>query len=262
VPGVIGFQGPGGGLGFQGSQGAPGSNAPPGPQGAQGATGPQGAQGAAGPQGAQGATGSQGATGPPAVTCYNVGFVYSPFLSQLCNSNYNFGNGWRQTSTCADSGYWYSTEAYCQASDTCCWTLAYNYYSCDYGGTYGQFDSLGYGNIYGTCASDVRIKQGIDTLTNSLENLMKIDAVEYDWNEKVGLHHYEEMKKDGRLHAIGLIAQNVRQYYPEVVGINSEGYYFIDYIKLNAVLVEAIKEQQVFIEDIDKELDFIESKLN
>jgi hypothetical protein len=27
-------------------------------------------------------------------------------------------------------------------------------------------------------------------------------------------------------------------------------------------LVEAIKEQQVFIEDIDKELDFIESKLN
>jgi hypothetical protein len=188
--------------------------------------------------------------------------VYSPFQSELCNSNYNFGNGWRQTSSCGDAGYWYSTEAYCQASDTCCWTLAYNYYSCDYASTYGQFDSAGYGNIYGTCSSDVRIKQGIDTLTNSLEILMKIDAVEYDWNENVGSVSYEEMKKEGRLHAIGLIAQNVRQYYPEVVGINSEGYYFIDYVKLNAVLVEAIKEQQVFIEDIDKELDFIESKLN
>ena len=43
--------------------------------------------------------------------------------------------------------------------------------------------------------------------------------------------------------------------------MNPNGYYSIDYTKLNAVLVEAIKEQQVFIEDIDKELEFIEIKL-
>ena len=88
---------------------------------------------------------------------------------------------------------------------------------------------------------------------------MKIDVVEYDWNNK--FREYEDLQEKEKLHTIGLIAQNVKEYYPEVVSINSDGYYWVDYVKLNAVLVEAIKEQQVFIEDIDKELEYIESKL-
>jgi hypothetical protein len=44
--------------------------------------------------------------------------------------------------------------------------------------------------------------------------------------------------------------------------MNPDGYYSIDYKKLNAVLVEGIKQQEVFIEDIDKQLEYIESKLN
>ena len=88
---------------------------------------------------------------------------------------------------------------------------------------------------------------------------MKIDVVEYDWNNK--FREYEYLQEKEKLHTIGLIAQNVKEYYPEVVSINSDGYYWVDYVKLNAVLVEAIKEQQVFIEDIDKELEYIESKL-
>ena len=96
-------------------------------------------------------------------------------------------------------------------------------------------------------------------LKNSLEKLMMIDAVEYDWNDK--LRQYDSLQEQEKLHTIGLIAQEVKEYFPELVSINSDGYYYIEYTKLNAVLVEAIKEQQVFIEDIDKELEFIESKL-
>ena len=59
-----------------------------------------------------------------------------------------------------------------------------------------------------------------------------------------------------------MIAQNVRKYFPETVTMNNEGYYSIEYSKLNAVLVEAIKEQQVFIDDIKGELDWIENKIN
>jgi hypothetical protein len=44
--------------------------------------------------------------------------------------------------------------------------------------------------------------------------------------------------------------------------INSNGYYSIDYSKLNAVLVEGIKEQSIFIEEMDKDLDYIETKLS
>jgi hypothetical protein len=120
-------------------------------------------------------------------------------------------------------------------------------------------DALSTGSCGGPY-SDVRLKHGIETLKNSIENIMKLDAVEYDWNEN--LNEFEYFKNQQKLHTIGLIAQNVRLYYPEVVKINTDGYYSIDYSKLNAVLVEGIKEQSIFIEEIDKELDYIETKLN
>jgi hypothetical protein len=86
---------------------------------------------------------------------------------------------------------------------------------------------------------------------------MKIEAVEYDWNENLNPTLLDYFKKQQKLHTIGLIAQNVRMYFPEVVKMNHDGYYSIDYRKLNA----GIKEQQIFIEDIDKQLEYIESKI-
>ena len=91
---------------------------------------------------------------------------------------------------------------------------------------------------------------------------MEIDAVEYDWNENLPKDLYEYFKRKNRLHTIGLIAQNVRKYFPEAVTMNDDGYYHVEYSKLNAVLVEAIKEQQVFIDNIKDELDWIENKIN
>jgi hypothetical protein len=66
----------------------------------------------------------------------------------------------------------------------------------------------------------------------------------------------------GRLHTIGLIAQDVRKYYPQIVNMGDDGYYFIEYNKLNAVLVEAIKSQQIFIEEIKDELKLLETIIN
>jgi hypothetical protein len=91
---------------------------------------------------------------------------------------------------------------------------------------------------------------------------MELDAVEYDWNENLPPDLYEYFKRKNRLHTIGLIAQNVRKYFPEVVSMNGEGYYYVDYNKLNAVLVEGIKEQQIFIDNIKHELDWIENNIN
>jgi hypothetical protein len=165
---------------------------------------------------------------------------------------------WSQSVSCSTvAGCYYQSESNCQNSlpdlDT--------YYACTSGvpPTWGQLQSSC--NIAnGACGrSDERLKRGIETLSGSLEKIMKISAVEYDWNSK--LNEYEYLKEHDKLHTIGLIAQEVKEYFPEVVLINPDGYYWIDYSKLNAVLVEAIKEQQLFIEEIDKELEFIESKL-
>jgi hypothetical protein len=159
---------------------------------------------------------------------------------------YDIGNC--QSSTCDYNGLLGNIKMGCGCYPAVVYTLTY---SCGY-------DSLGYLCQY----SDSRLKSGAETIQEALSKIMKIEAVEYDWNENLPPQVYEFYKHRQKLHAIGLIAQNVRLYFPEVVVINSEGYYSIDYQKLNAVLVEGIKEQSLFIEDIDKELNEIESKLS
>ena len=164
-----------------------------------------------------------------------------------------------QTSSCVYNVTLYQGLANCQASSVD-WSMYADWGSCNGSTDVANIDFDGYiGGAMPCLPSDVRLKQGIETLTDSLEKIMKIDTVEYDWNNK--LNDYEYLEKVGKLHTIGLIAQEVKQYFPEVINVNPNGYYSIDYTKLNAVLVEAIKEQQVFIEDIDKELEFIEIKL-
>ena len=94
-----------------------------------------------------------------------------------------------------------------------------------------------------------------------MENILKLQVVEYDWNDNLGEEIMEEFKLNNKLHSIGLIAQDVRNYYPEIINIENNEYYSMNYEFLNAVVVEAIKEQQVFIEDIDKQTIYLESKL-
>ena len=90
---------------------------------------------------------------------------------------------------------------------------------------------------------------------------MKLEPVEYDWNENLRVD-YPFLKDQGKLHSIGLIAQEVREYFPEVVRLMNDGYYVLDYEKLNAVLVEAIKEQQLFIDYINNEIERLEKVLD
>jgi hypothetical protein len=164
------------------------------------------------------------------------------------------------------SFYYFHKQSACE-QDAPDWNASGNtpwpYISCDTVGAFYQMVAPD-GNIFDNLpcfGSDIRLKTGIETLKDSLETLMKLEVVEYDWNTNLNETEYKYFEKNKKLHTIGLIAQNVRQYYPEVVELGSNGYYRLDYTKLNSVLVEAIKEQQLFIEDIDKELEYIESKL-
>ena len=264
-----GAQGAPGGGGLTGVNGAQGTNGTPGGTGAQGAigftpgiSGPQGAQGAGGPGGGTGPQGAQGNVGPASVSCYYHSGCAGSSVIQSC-ACVNTAYYYQQTSFNDFQGVKYNNYTNCLNS-SCDWNGTYDYvgsaaaaygvlgYSCGSGGS----GSLCGGSPY----SDERLKNGIETLKNALENIMKIEAVEYDWNEN--LREYEYFKTQQKLHTIGLIAQNVRLYYPEAVVINNDGYYSIDYTKLNAVLVEGIKEQSIFIENIDKELDYIETKLS
>lgn len=100
------------------------------------------------------------------------------------------------------------------------------------------FSGLSYSNIGGICCpfSDSTLKEDVKPLENSLEKVLKLDGFSYKW------------KKDGTAD-IGLIAQDVEKVFPEVIK-EKDGLKQIDYQKLIAPVIVAIREQQKEIEAI------------
>lgn len=83
--------------------------------------------------------------------------------------------------------------------------------------------------------SDMRWKEHVKTIDNSLEKVNKLRGVSFEWKDKA--------KGDGK--QIGLIAQEVEKVFPEVVSEDNEGYKSVAYDKLVGVLVEAVKELKI-----------------
>ncbi len=81
--------------------------------------------------------------------------------------------------------------------------------------------------------SDARYKENIAPLENSLENILKIQGVGYDWGDKRAFNDKRQ---------IGFIAQDLEKVYPEVVKTDEKtGMKSVMYDKLVAPLVEALK---------------------
>lgn len=97
--------------------------------------------------------------------------------------------------------------------------------------------------------SDRRFKTNINTLTGALPKLMQLRGVTYDMNEE----HKDKGLGEGT--QIGVIAQEVEEVYPELVITNKEtGYKGVDYSKFTPVLIEAVKEQQTEIDELEAKL--------
>jgi hypothetical protein len=91
-----------------------------------------------------------------------------------------------------------------------------------------------------TFSSDERLKKNIEPLKSSLDKVMKLNGVSYEWEA-------EEHRGNNR--DIGLIAQDVEKVLPELVVTDDRGYKALSYDKIVPVLVEAIKEQQKFVDE-------------
>ena len=103
--------------------------------------------------------------------------------------------------------------------------------------------------------SDRRLKTDIQTIESASEKVSKLRGVEYTWT-----HGKRKGQRD-----IGLIAQEVEEVVPEVV---SEGELLdgttakrVDYAKLVGLLVEANKEQQDIISQLEERIIDLENRL-
>jgi hypothetical protein len=104
------------------------------------------------------------------------------------------------------------------------------------------------------------LKANVETLSGSLDLLLRLEPVEFDWKEITP--QYDWFVEKGITHSIGFIAQQVKSVIPELVELRNDRYYTIDYPRINALLVEGIKEQQVFIEEVEKDIIELEKYFN
>lgn len=95
------------------------------------------------------------------------------------------------------------------------------------------------GEITAYSSSDIRLKENINPLNNSLSIINKLNPVSYNWNEKAKeLNPNKSDKID-----VGLIAQELEQVLPNFVHpIYNDDYLSIDYVKLIPYLIGSIKE--------------------
>jgi len=99
-----------------------------------------------------------------------------------------------------------------------------------------------------TAYSDIRVKENIRPIENALLKVNQLEGVTYD---RIDEDELEDI--NGR--QIGLIAQQVEPIVPEVIEIDKEGMYNLSYGNLAGLFVEAIKEQQVQIEELKREIE-------
>ena len=121
-----------------------------------------------------------------------------------------------------------------------------------------QFDSLGIGtaasgttgeiratgDITAYYSSDERLKDNITPLSNAIEKINQIGGYEFDWNS--------DSSHSG--HDVGVIAQEIEKVLPELVVDRDTGFKAVRYDKIVALLINAIKEQQLQIDELKSKL--------
>ena len=116
------------------------------------------------------------------------------------------------------------------------------------------------GNIVATgtimALTDTRAKTNVARITNALGIVKALNGVRYDWNDEAkSAMHLPETRQ------IGLIAQDVEKVLPEIVlSPEDDGYKAVDYSRLTAVLIEAVKELAAENDELKKRIEKLEGR--
>ena len=129
-----------------------------------------------------------------------------------------------------------------------------NFYH-DGGSAVAYFSGANEGNLWirGTLTqnSDMRLKTVISPISDALKTISTFDVFRY---------RYKNDEK-GRIR-IGMSAQQVKIYYPELVFTESDGYYSMDYISMSAVLVGGMKELYNKFKPVETEVQTLKNKVS
>lgn len=152
-------------------------------------------------------------------------------------------NGLRVQNTTANSGW----SLYSSASGALIIGRTSNLGSFD--GVSGAYSAL----------SDARLKTNIRPLENVLPSLMDLQVKRYEF-----IHNNPDHRQD-----IGIIAQDLRKKYPELVTVNTvndgnptvQEQLGVNYAGLSVLAIKAIQEQQKLIEQLQQQVAELQRKL-
>ncbi|MCF8359209.1 MAG: tail fiber domain-containing protein [Prolixibacteraceae bacterium] len=119
------------------------------------------------------------------------------------------------------------------------------------GHTYYAIDAL--------FSSDRRLKENFRTIETPLQKILKMDGLKYDFisngnNSLKSTRAENELSKHEK-NQLGFIAQDLEKILPEAVFYGEEeDQYYVNYNAIIPVIVEAMKEQQVRIDNLEAEL--------
>jgi hypothetical protein len=97
-----------------------------------------------------------------------------------------------------------------------------------------------------TAFSDARVKTNVKTIENALTKTLALRGVSYTRTDS-----------DDKKTKIGVIAQETMVLLPEVVNQDNDGMYNVSYGNMAGLFIEAIKEQQLQIEDLKNKLELL-----
>lgn len=86
-------------------------------------------------------------------------------------------------------------------------------------------------------SSDINLKENIIKINGALDKVSNLNGVYFDW-------------KATKEKSIGVIAQEVEEIFPEIIGIDGNNNKTVGYGNLVAVLIEAIKELRLEVEEL------------
>ena len=109
-------------------------------------------------------------------------------------------------------------------------------------GTTGEIRATG--DITAYYSSDERLKDNITPISDAINKIDQINGYEFDWNSN--------SSHSG--HDVGVIAQEIEKVLPEVVVTRDNGYKAVRYEKIVALLIKAIKEQQLQIDELKSKI--------
>jgi hypothetical protein len=104
--------------------------------------------------------------------------------------------------------------------------------------------------------SDERLKKDMRPIADALAKVECVRGVTFEWNDA-----YAALGMPARGREVGLIAQDVQKVCPEIVMPWQQGYLSLDYGRMAALLVEAVKELATQNRRLEQRVKALESEL-